>query len=216
VRGGKVFKQIIKQRAKPMAFVGDGHCLLDKLGLTPIAMRGHDQPTRHLVGRHATIIPSHQVQAQVDPRRASGRGEHITVIDIQHIRRHLNGRITLLQHVSVPPVGRGLPVVEQPCGGQHKDARADREDPRPTRMGGNQLLAQCGGDRDIRAPPAGDDNGPGFRQQLQPAVNHQPDAARGAQCPRFDPRHCKAIPVIPHFRACKAENFHGNAEFKRA
>ena len=82
-------------RGKAVLRPGPGGCqrcaclsldwLPDVLGLAAVAVRGdHHLPGHRVRGTGAVVGPD-QVQAQVDPRRHPGRGEHLALVDVQDV-----------------------------------------------------------------------------------------------------------------------------------
>lgn len=101
----------------------------DELGLPALAFeRHHGQPRR--VGRHRRAqIAADQMQAQIEARGGAGRGEQLPVVDVEHGRVHVDGRVELGEQRGGGPVRGGPVAVEQAGGGEHEGARADGGDP---------------------------------------------------------------------------------------
>jgi hypothetical protein len=76
------------------------------------------------------VAPDH-VQAQVQPGRDARRGQHVAVVDEQHVGVQLDLGEQLGEAGGLPPVRGGGAAVKQPGGGQHERARADRHHPGP-------------------------------------------------------------------------------------
>ena len=58
----------------------------DELGLPTVAPRRHDAAAGGVVGHLAAVVAAHDVQAQVDAGPDAGRGEHVAVVDEEHVR----------------------------------------------------------------------------------------------------------------------------------
>ncbi len=113
---------LVQNGAQPRRLVRDGHRTLNELGLPAVAMRRHDQAARDGVGGLGPEVAADQVQAKVDACGAAGRGQHVALVDIEHVRLDLDGRMTRSEGVGVAPVGRGAATIQQPRRGQHEDA----------------------------------------------------------------------------------------------
>src|SRR2546428_684431 len=69
---------------------------------------------RGAVGDLTAVITADDVQAQVDARAASGRGEQFAVVDEEHVRIEAYAREQTAEGVDVSPVSGGAPAIEQP------------------------------------------------------------------------------------------------------
>ena len=105
--------KIIKQLAEALALPQLSHRSAKLLGLRAVPMGRDHQPTRHAVCHFHTVIPAHHVQAQINPRGASGGSENIAFVLVEHIFDHGNGGIACFQRLRVAPVGGCLPPVKQ-------------------------------------------------------------------------------------------------------
>ena len=113
-----------RRRARP----GRGHRRLadDELRLAAVAPRRHDAAPGRLVGDLAAVVAAHQVQAQVDAGGDAGRGQHVAVVDEQHVRVERDLREAARGTARRGPVRGRRPAVEQAGRGQHERAGADR------------------------------------------------------------------------------------------
>ncbi len=117
VAGGEMLVQIIKQLAKAQTLPAAGHRTQDLLRLTAIAMgRDHQAASDHIRCLAAEIL-AHQMQTEVDPRRAAGGRHQQIIAHVKDILHHLDLRKTGLQRRGVAPVGCRLAAIEQPGGG---------------------------------------------------------------------------------------------------
>jgi hypothetical protein len=80
---------------------------------------------RHLVCDSRSEIATDDVQAQIDPRRASGRGQDLILIDVEHIRLDPHERVFLGELLRMTPMGRSSSPVQQPSRGKNEDSRTD-------------------------------------------------------------------------------------------
>ena len=127
-RGGSSAQSGRGRRSRPRR---RGDRAVDELGLAAVAVRRHDAAPGDAVGDVGAVVAADDVQAQVDAGGGAGRGEHVAVVDEEHVG--VDGR----------PRGSGAgsrsacvqcvvarPAVEQPGRGQHVGAGADGHDPR--------------------------------------------------------------------------------------
>ncbi|NYH45334.1 hypothetical protein HNR22_005061 [Micromonospora jinlongensis] len=127
-RLGEMGERPVDAAGDPVVVRVGGHRRLDELGLPAVAVWRDHQPTGDRVGdRRAMVAPDH-VDAQVQPGGAAGAGEQVAVVEIEHVRVHLDPWVTPRQQLGVLPVGGGPPAVEEPGAGQRERARADRHD----------------------------------------------------------------------------------------
>src|SRR6185369_11889232 len=70
-----------------------GDRLPDVLRLTTFAMRRDDQAPRHMICDLGAVVAPHDMQAEVEPRRAAGRGHDVAIVDIEHVGIDLHPRI---------------------------------------------------------------------------------------------------------------------------
>ncbi|MFI9824795.1 hypothetical protein ACIHFC_30720 [Streptomyces sp. NPDC052013] len=57
------------------------------------------------------MIAAHDVQAQIEAGGVAGRGEHLTLVDVEHGRIHPCTGKALGRHIGEPPVGgRATPL----------------------------------------------------------------------------------------------------------
>ncbi|MNF90662.1 hypothetical protein D3C84_732320 [compost metagenome] len=137
-------------------------------------------------------------------------------IDIQHVRVHEDAGKPLGQFRGIAPVrGRTVPV-EQPGGGEDENTGADRQQPRPPRMGLAQGGDQFCGHRGAAVAPAGNDDGAGIGEQFHAAIGQDLDAAHGTHRTLIDRDDTMLVPRKIEFRSWQAEDLHGNAELERA
>ena len=101
----------------------------DELRLPAAAVGRHDQSPRDPVGGRGAEVTAYEVDAEVEGRRLAGRGEHVPLVDVEHVGSYVDLRVAAGQVVGVHPVrGRGA-TVEQPGRRQHEGAGAQRRDP---------------------------------------------------------------------------------------
>ena len=102
----------------------------DELRLAAAAVGGHDQLPRDPVGGGCAEVATHDVDAQVERRRLARRGEHVALVDVEHVGPHVDPRVAARQGVGVHPVRRRDPAVEQPGRREQEGTGAQRRDPR--------------------------------------------------------------------------------------
>ena len=112
-----------------LASVAPGHRPLDVLRLTAVAPRRHHAAAGRPVGHLAAVVGADDVQAEVDAGGHPGRGEHVAVVDEEHVGVESHVRVPAPEPFRVRPVGGRRPPVEQAGGGEHEGAGADRHDP---------------------------------------------------------------------------------------
>ncbi len=127
MRLGKMRVQKIKQLTEALAFPQLRHRAAQLLRLRSIPVRGNDKPPRHAVGGFHPEIPTHDVQTEIDPRRAACGSQDLAFVLVEHILDHVDVRVAGFKRLNVAPVRRGFASVEQTGGGQHKYTRADGE-----------------------------------------------------------------------------------------
>ena len=101
----------------------------DELRLPAAAVGGHDQSPRDPVGGRGAEVATHEVDAEVERRRLARRGEHVALVDVEHVGAHVDLRVAAGQVVGVHPVRGRDAAVEQPGRRQHEGAGAQRRDP---------------------------------------------------------------------------------------
>ncbi len=165
------------------------------LRLPALAMRRNHQPAGQLVRDFRSIVAAHDVQTQIDPRRASGRGQNLTLLGVQNIRFHPQPRELRDQPLGMPPVGRRALAVQKASRGQDEHTRADRHQPRPLLVSLSQRANQCRRRRFAQVfPPRNDDRSrPGHGAQA--ALRLDPNAALGADRAALDRAHLEVVPL---------------------
>ncbi len=107
-----------------------------ELGLAAGPMgRDHHLPGDR-VGHIGPVVAADDVEAEVEAGRASGRGQNVAVVEVQHPRVDVDCGIPLGELGGMGPVGGGPPAVEQSGGGQHEGSCAQRQDAGPPGVGG--------------------------------------------------------------------------------
>ena len=107
--------QPVDQRAKAEILALIEHRPLHKLNLTTFTVWRNDQSPCDRISRFGSILFPDHVQAQIDARRATGRGKHVTFVDIQHIRFKADRRISGIDRLCISPMGRRPSPIEQAC-----------------------------------------------------------------------------------------------------
>ncbi len=169
---------------------------LDELGLAAVPVRRHNEAAGHAVGDLGAVVAPDQVQAEVDPGRAAGAGQHRSVVHVEHVRVDPDGRVALPQQFGVPPVGGGLLAVEQAGGGQGEGPGADRDDPGAALVRGAQRLDQGGGDHPAEGVRhAGDHHGVGGGEVVEAVFGGEGEAAdRAERCAGAVGAHPQPVP----------------------
>ncbi|GHH03112.1 hypothetical protein Srubr_69520 [Streptomyces rubradiris] len=104
--------------------LGIGHRALHVLGLAAVAVGRYDRDPGDLVGDRRTEVAPDHVQAQIDPGGHPGRGQHVAVVDEQHVGVHLDLREHPLEPLGVGPVRGGRAAVQTAGGGEDVGAGA--------------------------------------------------------------------------------------------
>jgi len=110
----------------------------DELGLVTVTVRRGHERLRDPARRGGPQILAQDVQAQVEARRDTGRGEHVAVVDVEDVRSNLHRRIPLCQLGRVLPVSGRRPPVKHSGLRQSERADADRDHPRAAGVGATQ------------------------------------------------------------------------------
>ena len=140
---------------------------LDELRLSAVAMRRHDQTSRNLIGDAWAVVASHEMQTQIESRRAAGRREDLARIDVQHIRIDAQLRILRLQLVRVTPMRRDFFVRENAGRGEHEHAGANRDESCAASVRCLQCVDELARRRDVGAFPSRNHDRAGLRQHRQ-------------------------------------------------
>mmetsp|Transcript_18208 Transcript_18208/g.43635 ORF Transcript_18208/g.43635 Transcript_18208/m.43635 type:complete len:464 (-) Transcript_18208:974-2365(-) len=212
-RRGQVGTHLFHQSGEAVRAVAR-HGPLDELGLAAAAMGWHHQAARHAVGGFHAEVLTHQMQHQIDARRAAGRREHAVRLDIEHAGIDLDGRVALAQPVGVAPVRGRTAAVEQAGGGQHKGARADRRQARAALPGLPEPAGEGVGHRHIGALPAGHHDEVGLLQQPGVARAGHGQPALGAQRAGVDGHAGEAVPARAHLGPRQGEDLGHDGELE--
>jgi hypothetical protein len=81
------------------------------------------------------VVGAHDVQREVDGPGGPGRGQHLAVVDVQHLGVEPHLRVAAGELVRVHPVGGRRPPVEDAGGRERERAGAERHDPCPPVVG---------------------------------------------------------------------------------
>ena len=144
---------------------------VDELGLTAGAVRRNHHAPGDGIGHLGAVVQSDEVETQVDAGGGPGGGPDAAFAHVEHVGPHVDGGVGGGQFRGPHPVGGGGSSVEQPGGGEHEGARAERRHT-GTAFG-------CGAQRDQRRfgwPPG--DTG------LPPGDDHQIGVGRVGDGPR--------------------------------
>ncbi|EGJ75413.1 putative zinc-binding oxidoreductase [Streptomyces sp. Tu6071] len=190
-----------------------GQRALHVLRLAAVPVGRHDAAAGDLVRDLGAVVPPHQVQAHVHAARRARRGQHVAVVDEEHVRVELDPGEEPLEVLGERPVRRGAAPVQEPGRRQQEGPRADGHEPRPgphagergerRRVGvrpdggervrrddhrvrpGEGLRAVPGGDGEVRVGPYG----PAVharREHLVPAARRAQDPVRDAELEGVD------------------------------
>ena len=152
---------------------------VDELRLPALAPRRNDAVPGHRVGHLRAVVGANDVQAQVDSRGQPRRGEHVAVVDEQHLLVDPHRGVQPPQRVGELPVGGRGPPVEQACRGEDERAGADRHQPGagPDRVErGADVRREHPVPSGGRVARAGDDDGVGGGEHLGPGGGNQSKA----------------------------------------
>ncbi|GAB3832189.1 hypothetical protein GCM10027610_023940 [Dactylosporangium cerinum] len=118
-------------------------------------------------GVRCAVVLCDQVQAQVDPRTDTGAGGEVAVVHVEPVRLHAHPGKLLSKLLGAASVGGGGTAVQQPRAGQREHSGADRDQPRPARVGLTQCAAYTIGQWRLYRQPARDDDGIGGLERGQ-------------------------------------------------
>ena len=136
-------------------------------------MRRDDEPARDRVGHSSTVVLAHDVQADIEPRRTSGPGDDVAVIDVEHFGIDIHFWVPPGEQVGLAPMCGSGPAVKQAGAGEGKGARADRNQPPAHRpQGGYQPWRRFAVHGRAR-----DHDGIGSGQRVQPVLGREREAA---------------------------------------
>ena len=166
----------------------------DELGLPAGAMRCHHQTSRDRVGDPPAEIAGDEIQAGVDPRRASRGGQDVSVVDIKDVGVHGDLRVSRRELHRVTPMRRRPPPVEEPRRGQDEDTGTDRDEPGAAAMRLPQGGKERFGGRLSPIPPAGDHDRPRPGKLGEARLRDDRNPARRAQRPAIRADDGEAIP----------------------
>lgn len=188
---------------------------LDELRLASFAVRRHHQAARHLIGHQSSEILPNNMQTQIDPGGAAGRGQYCSFVNVEHIRLYLDIRVHTGQLAGITPVCGGAFPVEEAGGGDHEHTRANGHQTGTPAMGTPESIEQMGRRHFLRISPAGYDNDSGAIELLNAVTRRHGQTSGGAQRTTFQSADFEVVPVL-HGGARQPEKLHDDAEFKGA
>ncbi|EGJ76612.1 putative AraC family transcription regulator [Streptomyces sp. Tu6071] len=174
-------------RGRRVAVLG-GHGPFDELRLPALAVGRYDGVPGDVRRDGRAVVAPYDVEAQVDPGGDARRGEHVPVVDEEDVRVDGDAREEALEVARRTPVRGGRAAVEEPGGGEHETARADRHESRtgayPAERGGEfgreAALLVDGAECVAR----GDQHGVGGRERLGAVGDEDREVRLGADLAR--------------------------------
>ena len=86
------------------------------------------------------VVAAEDVQAEVEARGDAGRGQHVALVDVEHVGLDAHARVAGGEVGGVAPVGGRAAAVEHAGGGQRERAGADRDHARAAGVRGAQRV----------------------------------------------------------------------------
>lgn len=165
-------------------------------------------------GRLRTVTGAHDVQAAVQPGGDAGRGDDVTVVDIEHVGVDGDVGVKRLELIGIGPMRGRLASRQQPGGGNGEGAEAQAHDQRAAPVGAVERLLHWGGKRSFKILPARDDDDIGVVKRLQPVRDSDAQPGIGVDRSFFDGADAEVEPRQPELRAVRAEHQarHGKME----
>ena len=161
------------RRSRPDRSPAGGSGSLQELGLPTGAVRRHHHPAGQRSRDGGAVVPAHHVDAQVDARRETGTGEHLS-----GRRRTARGGRRRPRDSASASVAGVAPSGSLRAARRAAPRRPARRHPcRPTSggrrgRGGTQCVADLRG-RTVVRRIAGDDDGVGLRQRVEPSASRR-------------------------------------------
>ena len=90
---------------------------------------------RDLARDLGAVVAAHDVEGKVDSCGGASRGEHLPVVDIEHVGLHTDPWEGAGKAGRVLPMSRGTTTVEDPGRGEHERAVAERDQARAAAVG---------------------------------------------------------------------------------
>ena len=115
----------VDQGGEPLSLALLRHGPDDELRLAALTMRWNHEAPGNAVGGLRAEIAAHDMQAKIDAGRASGRGQDLTLVDIEHIRIKVDFRMAGCNRIGMAPMRGGAATVEQAGCGKHCNTGAE-------------------------------------------------------------------------------------------
>lgn len=105
-------------------------------------MRRDDHSPGDLIGDKAAKTLANEIQAAVERRRGTRRGDYPFIVNVQRVDIQPHLRKQALKILFELPVGRRAPVVQQPGVAEYKRPEAQADDLRAVIARANQTVQQ--------------------------------------------------------------------------
>ena len=96
----------------------------DELRLSAAPVGGDNQPPRDPIGGRGAKVSAYEVDAEVERGGLARGGEHVSFVDVENVRAHLDARVAPCEVIGVHPVRGRNAAVQQPGRSQHEGAGA--------------------------------------------------------------------------------------------
>ena len=178
----------------------------------PISMRRNDEPSCDLPGDSRAVVAPDEMQPEIDPRGASGRGQDLTFIHVEDILVDLNVRVSPCQFLGVHPVSRDSNAVREARRRKHERSTADREQAGAILVRAAQLAQQRLGNVRVGLAPAGNEDRSGVIEKAQRTRRLHGNTSRRLERTRRDGARLQFVPrrVV----AAQAEEFDQDTELE--
>lgn len=142
MRFADVLLEILKQAVNPRVAGVFRYRLGDKLRLAALTVRWDDHSPGDLIGDKAAKTLANEIQAAVERRRGTRRGDYPFIVNVQRVDIQPHLRKQALKILFELPVGRRAPVVQQPGVAEYKRPEAQADDLRAVIARANQTVQQ--------------------------------------------------------------------------
>ena len=183
MRFANVLLKILKQAVYPRVAGVFRYRLGDKLRLAALTVRWDDHPPGDLIGDKAAKALANEIQATVERRRGTRRGDNPLIVNVQRVDIQPHLRKQALKILLKLPVGRRAPVVQQPGVAEYKRPEAQADDLRAVIARANQAVQQRLRRALIYRPPVGHHHDIRLLQEGKIAAGVQRESIAGAQQP---------------------------------
>lgn len=202
----QVLDHPVQHTGQAVACAGRRQGLFDVLGLTALPVRRQYHTPRHPIGDFGTPVTAQQMQTAIQPRRGASRGNHITLIDVKHLRFDDDVRVALRKQTGQLPMGGGTPSVKQAGIRQDKSPQVQADNSCATCVRESQRRQHGVRGSLGRVAPRRHDHRACLVQTLQSKRRGNKHARRAAQQAALDGTDLHVEQRRTHVRSILAEN----------